>query len=61
MFLMKKVCKKARKSILFDDPKIPDEETLCLLNPEYSCVTCANIECPDFGTRFASCPEHKGN
>ncbi len=41
-----------------ENAKIPDEKALCLGNPEYSCVTCMDTECPDFGTRFASCPEH---
>ena len=41
--------------------EIPDEEALCLANPEYSCVTCVDSECPDWGTRFASCPGHVSN
>lgn len=41
-----------------EDESISDEEALCLMNPEYSCVTCANVECEYWGERFRSCPYH---
>jgi hypothetical protein len=59
--LVRKVGPKARMCQFSDsDPKhIPDEEAVCPMNPEYSCVSCSDIKCPDWGTRWASCPEHK--
>jgi len=39
--------------------RVPDEEALDPLNPEYSCCTCACVECPDWGMRFCSCSDHQ--
>ena len=59
MTIMRKVHTKAYvSSIAVDDPNVPDEVSLCPMNPGYSCVTCENVDCPDWGTRFASCPDH---
>lgn len=60
--LSRKNYKVARTSLNLDDIEsldyIPDEKALDPMNPAYSCVTCGNTECVDFGRRFASCPEH---
>jgi hypothetical protein len=64
MFIATKVFSRAYtgasvRDIVNDAHDIPDEQALDPLNPEFSCVTCRDAACPDWGRRFCSCPDHQ--
>jgi len=36
-----------------------DTRYLCQLNPDYSCITCANTHCKFHNQPNSGCPDHK--